>query len=149
MLAYSSIAHACYMIFALLDVTGSRACSGMSPSMRWRRFSRARASTCCAQATTMNCSASTAVLPATRSPPWCWLSVLSLAGLPPLPGFFAKLFVFTSVIASGHLAAAILAFVGSFLGLAYYLASVVRPFRSDVASQATLAAERTRVEVTV
>ena len=41
------------------------------------------------------------------------LAMLSLAGLPPLPGFFAKLLVFRSVIASGHLPTAIVAFIGS------------------------------------
>jgi NADH:ubiquinone oxidoreductase subunit 2 (subunit N) len=49
-----------------------------------------------------------------------------------LPGFFAKLFVFKSVVASGHLLAAILAFVGSFLGLAVYLGMVMRLFRTDL-----------------
>jgi NADH-quinone oxidoreductase subunit N len=60
------------------------------------------------------------------------MAVLSLAGMPPLPGFFAKLFVFKSVVASGHLLAAILAFVGSFLGLAVYLGIVMRLFRTDL-----------------
>ena len=55
--------------------------------------------------------------------------MLSLAGLPPLPGFFAKLFVFKSVIASGQVSTAVLAFVGSFLGLAYYVGIVLRLFR--------------------
>ena len=55
----------------------------------------------------------------------------SLAGMPPFPGFFAKLFVFKSVVASGHLVAAVVAFLGSFLGLAYYLGIVMRLFRSD------------------
>lgn len=48
------------------------------------------------------------------------LAVLSLAGLRPFPGFFAKLFGFRSVIASGHLWAATAAFAGSFQCLAYY-----------------------------
>mgnify|MGYP002684744092 CR=1 FL=1 len=61
-------------------------------------------------------------------------AVLSLAGLPPFPGFFAKLFVFKSVIASGHLVPAVIAFVGSFLGLSYYLGIVLRLFRTDAAA---------------
>jgi NADH-quinone oxidoreductase subunit N len=64
------------------------------------------------------------------------LAVLSLAGMPPFPGFFAKLFVFKSVIASGHLGAAVLAFVGSFLGLAYYVNILLRLFRTDSGSAA-------------
>jgi NADH-quinone oxidoreductase subunit N len=58
------------------------------------------------------------------------IAVLSLAGLPPLPGFFAKLFVFKSVIASGYLVPAAIAFVGSFLGLAYYVGIVMRLFQA-------------------
>jgi NADH-quinone oxidoreductase subunit N len=60
------------------------------------------------------------------------LAMLSLAGIPPLPGFFAKLFVFTSVVASGYLAAAAVAFLGSFIGVTYYLALFFRLFASDV-----------------
>jgi NADH-quinone oxidoreductase subunit N len=60
------------------------------------------------------------------------LAMLSLAGIPPLPGFFAKLFVFTSVVASGYLAAAAVAFFGSFIGVTYYLALFFRLFASDV-----------------
>jgi NADH-quinone oxidoreductase subunit N len=59
------------------------------------------------------------------------LSVLSLAGNPPLPGFLAKLLVFKSVIASGHLAVAILAFAGSYIGVVYYLGIVLRLFAVD------------------
>lgn len=138
MLAYSSIAHAGYMSIALLDVTGSRA-----DDLLWYVAFYALA-------TILACASFAVLCPGdddelqrldggfARHPVAAAvlaLSVLSLAGMPPLPGFFAKLFVFKSVIASGHLMAAILAFVGSFLGLAYYLAIVLRLFRSDVASQ--------------
>jgi NADH-quinone oxidoreductase subunit N len=63
------------------------------------------------------------------------VAVLSLAGLPPFPGFFAKLFVFRSVVASGQLVPAVIAFAGSFLGLAYYLGLVLRLFRTDAQRQ--------------
>ena len=53
------------------------------------------------------------------------------------PGFFAKLFVFKSVIASGYLVPAVIAFVGSFLGLAlafiiWQVVSSLRPKKSMV-----------------
>jgi NADH-quinone oxidoreductase subunit N len=57
------------------------------------------------------------------------LAVLSLAGIPPLPGFMAKLFIFKSVIASGQLGPAVLAFVGSYIGSIYYLGIVYRLFK--------------------
>lgn len=132
LLAYSSVAHAGYMIFALLDTTGSRG----SDLLWYTAFY--------GLATVLACASFAALVPgddddlgaldgkfATQPVASVLLAVavLSLAGLPPLPGFFAKLFVFKSVIASGHVAPAVLAFVGSFLGLAYYVGIVLRLFR--------------------
>lgn len=135
LLAYSSVAHAGYMIFALIDSTGSR-----GDDLLWYTAFYAGG-------TLLACSAFAVICPGdddslqgldgqfARHPlaaVLLALAVLSLAGLPPLPGFFAKLFVFKSVVASGHLLAAILAFVGSFLGLAVYLGIIVRLFRTDL-----------------
>ena len=135
LLAYSSVAHAGYMIFALTDITGNRA-----EDLLWYTAFYAGA-------TLLACASFAAICPGeddslqaldgqfARHPVAAVLlaaAVLSLAGLPPLPGFFAKLFVFKSVVASGHLLAAILAFVGSFLGLAVYLGMVMRLFRTDL-----------------
>jgi NADH-quinone oxidoreductase subunit N len=135
LLAYSSVAHAGYMIFALMDVTGSR-----GDDLLWYTAFYAGG-------TLLACASFAVICPGeddslqgldgqfARHPVAAVLlalAVLSLAGMPPLPGFFAKLFVFKSVVASGHLLAAILAFVGSFLGLAVYLGIVMRLFRNDL-----------------
>jgi NADH-quinone oxidoreductase subunit N len=139
MLAYSSVAHAGYMIFALVDSTGAR----VADLLWYVAFY--------AFATLLACAAYDALCPVrpggqdgavdddiaglhgafARQPAAALLltlAVLSLAGLPPFPGFFAKLFVFRSVVASGHLWAAIAAFAGSFLGLAYYMRIVLHLF---------------------
>jgi NADH-quinone oxidoreductase subunit N len=133
LLAYSSVAHAGYMVFALLDMTGSRG----SDLLVYTAFY--------GLATVLACANFAALCPgdddrlvrldgkfAERPVASLLLAaaMLSLAGVPPLPGFFAKVFVFKSVIASGHLVAATLAFAGSFLGLAYYVGIVLRLFRS-------------------
>ncbi len=133
LLAYSSVAHAGYMIFALLDTTGNRG----SDLLWYAAFY--------GLATVLACASFAALCPdgnddlrglegkfATQpvAATLLAIAVLSLAGLPPLPGFFAKLFVFKSVIASGYLVPATLAFVGSFLGLAYYVGIVMRLFQS-------------------
>lgn len=143
LLAYSSVAHAGYMIFALAGATGNRA-----ENLLWYVGLYAAATLlACASYAMLTRDAGNdetrdelqaldggfarhplaAVLLA--------IAVLSLAGLPPLPGFFAKLFIFQSAIASGHLVAAVLAFAGSFIGLGYYVAIVVRLFRSDAVPQ--------------
>ncbi len=134
LLAYSSIAHAGYMAFALADSTGQR-----TSDLLW--YVAIYAAT-----TIVACAAFAAVVTgdddaldrvdgAWRRRPWAAaalaLAMLSLAGVPPLPGFFAKLLVFRSVVASGHLVGATLAFVGSFIGLAYYASLAMRPFRDD------------------
>ena len=132
LLAYSSVAHAGYMVFALLDVTGSRANDLLIYTLVY------------GLATVLACASFAVLCPGdddsltrldgqfARRPVASLLlaaAMLSLAGVPPLPGFFAKVFVFKSVIASGHVVAATLAFAGSFLGLAYYIGIMLRLFR--------------------
>ncbi|MDH5274464.1 MAG: NADH-quinone oxidoreductase subunit N, partial [Gammaproteobacteria bacterium] len=48
-------------------------------------------------------------------------SMLSLAGLPPLPGFVAKFLVFRNVLAAGYTGYAVLGLVASYLGIYFYL----------------------------
>jgi len=135
LIAYSSIAHAGYMVFALVDTTGGR-----PADLLW--YVAIYAST-----VIVACAAFAVLCPGERDDVEALdgafrahpvtalvfgLAMLSLAGIPPLPGFFAKLFVFTSVVASGYLAAAAVAFLGSFIGVTYYLALFFRLFASDV-----------------
>jgi NADH-quinone oxidoreductase subunit N len=134
LLAYSSIAHAGYMLLAFVDTTGGRAAD-----LLW--YVGIYAVT-----VIVACAAFSYLCPdeqddvraldgAFRSHPAAallfGLAMLSLAGLPPLPGFFAKLFVFKSVIASEYLATAVIAFVGSFVGVTYYLALFFRLFATE------------------
>ncbi len=146
LLAYSSVAHAGYMIFALAGATGNRA-----EDLLWYvGFYAAATLLACASVAVLTRDAGGAGDDEARDELHALdggfarhpvaavllaIAVLSLAGVPPLPGFFAKLMIFESAIASGHLAAAILAFVGSFIGLGYYVAIVVRLFRSEAVPQ--------------
>lgn len=56
------------------------------------------------------------------------VAMLSLAGLPPLPGFSAKFLIFRTVVAAGFSTYAVLGLVGSFLGLFFYLRIIQRMF---------------------
>lgn len=47
---------------------------------------------------------------------------LSLAGLPPLSGFFGKLYLFGAVLSDGHIGLVAVALLGSLISLYYYLA---------------------------
>jgi len=49
------------------------------------------------------------------------ISMLSLAGLPPLPGFVAKFLVFRNVLAAGYTGYAVLGLLASYLGIYFYL----------------------------
>jgi NADH-quinone oxidoreductase subunit N len=49
------------------------------------------------------------------------VAMLSLAGIPPFPGFIAKFLIFRNVMAAGHTLYAVLGLVGSYLGIYFYL----------------------------
>jgi NADH-quinone oxidoreductase subunit N len=49
------------------------------------------------------------------------MAMLSLAGIPPFPGFVAKFLIFKNVIAAGYTTYAVLGLVGSYLGIYFYL----------------------------
>jgi len=134
LLAYSSIAHAGYMMFAFVDTTGGR----VSDLLWYVVIYALTVIVACASFNAL-CRGEEddlhALDGAFQTRPVAalifGLAMLSLAGLPPLPGFFAKLFVFRSAIASGYLVPAIVAFVGSFIGAIFYLAIFYRLFATQ------------------
>jgi NADH-quinone oxidoreductase subunit N len=56
--------------------------------------------------------------------------MLSLAGLPPLPGFIAKFLIFRNVVAAGYTLYAVLGLVASYLGIYFYLRVIQYMFMS-------------------
>ncbi len=58
------------------------------------------------------------------------IAMLSLAGLPPLPGFIAKFLVFRNVLEAGHTIYAVLGLVASYLGIYFYLRVIQYMFMS-------------------
>jgi NADH-quinone oxidoreductase subunit N len=53
------------------------------------------------------------------------ISLISLAGIPPTAGFFAKFYLFRAAVLSGHVGLVILAVIGSMISIYYYLRVVV------------------------
>ena len=139
LLAYSSIAHAGYMLFAFVDQTGAR-----PQDLLWYVAIYAATVIVAAGAFAVLCPGDAddvrSLDSAFQAHPIAalafGLAMLSLAGIPPLPGFFAKLVIFKSVIASGYLIPAVIAFVGSFIGVTYYLALFFRLFAEAPAAGA-------------
>jgi len=58
------------------------------------------------------------------------VAMLSLAGIPPLPGFVAKFLIFRNVFAAGFTLYAVLGLVGSYLGIYFYLRVIQYLFMS-------------------
>ncbi len=64
------------------------------------------------------------------------IAMLSLAGLPPFPGFVAKFLIFKNVIAAGYTLYAVLGLVGSYVGIYFYLRVIQYLFMSTEDSTA-------------
>ncbi len=64
------------------------------------------------------------------------VAMLSLAGIPPFPGFVAKFLIFKNVLAAGYTTYAVIGLVGSYLGIYFYLRVIQLMFMSaDAASE--------------
>ncbi len=61
------------------------------------------------------------------------MAMLSLAGIPPLPGFIGKFLIFKNVLAAGWTTVAVIGLVGSYLGIYFYLRVVQYMFMSPSA----------------
>jgi NADH-quinone oxidoreductase subunit N len=53
------------------------------------------------------------------------VALLSLAGIPPLAGFFAKYYIFTVAFQSGHIGLVFLAIITSLIGIYYYFRVII------------------------
>ncbi len=65
------------------------------------------------------------------------IGLLSFAGVPPFPGFFAKLAVMFSVIKAGYPVVAVLAFIGSYFGIYAYFRLIVSLYLNSQPFQKT------------
>jgi len=139
MLAYSSISHAAYMVFSLMDPSSERTASVYYYVLTYGLFN-------------VICFAGLSLISKNddsddienlkglfRTRPLVAsviaMSMLSLAGIPPFPGFFAKFYIFKNVIAAGHPVLATTAFIGSFIGIYFYLKIIVNLFMSEAVTK--------------
>ena len=61
------------------------------------------------------------------------IAMLSLAGIPPFPGFIGKFLIFKNVLAAGWTTVAVIGLIGSYLGIYFYLRVVQYMFMSPSA----------------
>jgi NADH-quinone oxidoreductase subunit N len=64
------------------------------------------------------------------------VAMLSLAGIPPTAGFFAKYYIFTAAMDAGHTGLVIIGVLGSLVGVYYYFRPLIALFRGS--SEATI-----------
>lgn len=66
------------------------------------------------------------------------LGLLSMAGIPPLGGFFAKYFVLMDVIGRGYLLIAVIAILASLIGVYYYFRIIIAMFSKNAIHSTTI-----------
>lgn len=141
LLAYSSIAHAGYILigFVSWSILGMTSIVFYLIAYLVTNLAAFGAVTTVSRITGKDDIASYAGL-SRRSPILALVmlvSFLSLAGMPPLGGFIAKIFVFAAAVQSGYIWLAFIGVINSIVGLYYYLTvlKVVYLYRSDEDSQ--------------
>jgi len=129
MLAYSSVAHAGYMLLALLSAN-----SYSSPSILFYTlaYSIGSIATFCIISIIANAKGDDGIHSfnglAKTNPLLAGvmtIALLSLAGIPPTAGFFAKYFIFTSVFVAGHVGLVLIAILASLIGVYYYFRIII------------------------
>ena len=141
MIAYSSIAHAGYLFYALLGDPAGRLQAvafyllayGLMNLLAFAALPR-RSRTTSARDRLDNLKGLFHRAPFAAL--MLGVAMLSLAGIPPLPGFVAKFLIFRNVMASGHTLIAVLGLVGSYLGIYFYLRVIQLMFMSPDAAVA-------------
>lgn len=141
MIAYSSIAHAGYLYFAFLGAGEGRFQAivfyllvyGLMNLAAFAALPRGR-DDAAGDAAADELASLKGLF---QRAPWAALvlaaAMLSLAGIPPLPGFVAKFLIFRNVIEAGYTLYAVIGLVASYLGIYFYLRVIQYAFMSEAA----------------
>jgi NADH-quinone oxidoreductase subunit N len=139
MIAYSSIAHAGYLFFAFLGAGAGRLQAvlfyllayGVMNLLAFASLPRSGDDVAGDRITSLKGLYGRRPFAALM----LGLSMLSLAGIPPLPGFVAKFLIFKNVIAAGYTVYAVLGLVASYLGIYFYLRVIQYAFMGEAAAE--------------
>ncbi len=137
MLAYSSIAHAGYMLMSILSMNSSSASSllfytiayGVSSITSFGVLLAVNANTSGESIDSFNGLAKKNPLLAII----ITIAMLSLAGIPPTAGFFAKYYIFSSALENGLTSLVLIAVAGSLIGVFYYFRIIIALFKETEA----------------
>jgi NADH-quinone oxidoreductase subunit N len=125
MVAYSSIAHAGYLFFAFLGAPDTRFTAVMFYMLAYAVMTLLAFASLPRSADDQAADSLDNMRGLFSRDPLAalmiGLAMLSLAGIPPLPGFIGKFLIFKNIIANGFTFWAVLGLIGSYLGIYLYL----------------------------
>jgi len=141
MLAYSSIAHAGYMLMALLAQDQYSKGSILFYTLAYSVGSIATFGIVSIVTSSKRKDDVESFNGLAKSSPLLagvmTIAVLSLAGIPPTAGFFAKYYIFTSAFFAGNVGLVIIAIIASLIGVYYYFRIIIAMFFKE-SNEATL-----------
>lgn len=139
MLAYSSVAHAGYMLLGLL---AGNSFSDSAILTYAAAYSIASIATFCIISIIDHAKGSDGVDAFNglgKSNPFLALvmtiALLSLAGIPPTAGFFAKYYIFTAAFQAGNVGLVLIAIIASLIGVYYYFRIIIAMFFREGATE--------------
>lgn len=133
MLAYSSIAHAGYMLLAVVAINAVSASALLLYTAAYAVASITSFAILYQVSRETKDESIAGMHGFAKAHPYQALlliiALLSMAGIPPLAGFFAKYYLFYSALQSGYTALILLAVLSSLIGVFYYLRVIVTLFQ--------------------
>ena len=151
MLAYSSIAHAGYMLLALVAINEYSKGSILYYSLAYSLGSLVTFSiVSIVVSQKQNDTIDSFNGLAKQSPSLAFVmtvALLSLAGIPPTAGFFAKYYIFTSAFMAGNIGLVIIAIVASLIGVYYYFKIIIAMYFKDAENTSPITSNNTALLV--
>ena len=134
MLAYSSIAHAGYLLLAILALNKYAPGAILFYSAAYSISSISAFAILLLVSRVSNNDAVNSFNGLAKKNPLLALAtvfaMLSLAGIPPMAGFFAKYYIFTAALKQHYTGLVILAVLGSLIGIFYYFRIIIALFKT-------------------
>jgi len=142
MLAYSSISHAGYMLLAILAMNSSSSGSLLFYTVSYSISSLASFAILLLVNRNIGSENIESFQGLAKNNPVLAsaiiIAMLSLAGIPPAAGFFAKYYIFSAAIQSGLTSLVIIAICGSLIGVFYYFRLIIALFKEKEVSQVNI-----------
>ena len=133
MLAYSSISHAGYMILAVLAMNNMSSSSLLFYTIAYSVSSITSFAVLLVVNKSIGSESIESFYGLGRRNPLLavviTIAMLSLAGIPPTAGFFAKYYIFSAAVQNNYTNLVLIAIVGSLIGVFYYFRIIVALFR--------------------